>query len=102
MNELMIDTSDNKKTIVELLIDGKAYSISSKKTRSSNLLPLILKLLKKHDLGLSEIKKIRVNRGPGSFTGIRVGVSVANTIAAVLNIPINGKKVGELVEPKYT
>jgi tRNA threonylcarbamoyladenosine biosynthesis protein TsaB len=38
---------------------------------------------------------IIVNSGPGSFTGLRIGISVANTIAYSKNIPIVGVEAGE-------
>ena len=38
----------------------------------------------------TEIRGIVVYRGPGSFTGLRIGLSVANALAASLNIPICG------------
>jgi tRNA threonylcarbamoyladenosine biosynthesis protein TsaB len=50
---------------------------------------------------MDQIKEIEVNLGPGSFTGLRVGVSVANALAWTLKVPVNGKKIGELVKPKY-
>ncbi|KPJ70104.1 hypothetical protein AMJ51_02590, partial [Microgenomates bacterium DG_75] len=62
---------------------------------------LIDQVLKEEKKSLKSLTEIEVNLGPGSFTGLRVGVSVANALAWALKIPINGKKVGQLVEPKY-
>jgi len=45
-----------------------------------------------------EIKEIKVNVGPGSFTGTRVGVAVANALGFALSIKVNGKK---MVKPVY-
>jgi tRNA threonylcarbamoyladenosine biosynthesis protein TsaB len=42
------------------------------------------------------LKGIIVNSGPGSFTGLRIGISVANTIAYSKNIPIIGVEAGEI------
>ncbi|MFH1536127.1 MAG: hypothetical protein ABIC96_03620 [Patescibacteria group bacterium] len=39
------------------------------------------------------MRGIEVETGPGSFTGLRVGVSVANALGFALNIPVNGKKM---------
>lgn len=103
MNVLIIDTSSNKEVIVGLEIDGKKYTLSRPVDRKTQaVLPLTEKLLKKHRLELKDLTGIKVNPGPGSFTGLRVGVSVANALGYLLKIPVNGKKVGELVEPEYT
>ena len=56
-------------------------------------MPLIEKLLKKHGLEYKDLKRIGVETGPGSFTGLKVGVSVANALGFSLGIPVNGKKV---------
>lgn len=48
---------------------------------AEKLMPAIAQLLKKADKTFSNIKQIYVIKGPGSFTGLRVGVTVANTLA---------------------
>lgn len=55
---------------------------------SSKVLPTIDNALKKCDLLLDDIDKIIVVNGPGSFTGIRVGVTIAKTLAWTKNIDI--------------
>ncbi len=55
---------------------------------SSKVLPKIDNALKKCDLLLDDIDKIIVVNGPGSFTGIRVGVTIAKTLAWTKNIDI--------------
>lgn len=100
---LIIDTSSNKEIKVGLEIDGKKHVLTHLIDRKNQeVLPLIEKLLKKYKLKLKDLTEIKVNSGPGSFTGLRVGVSIANTLGFLLKIPINGKKVGEIVEPVYT
>lgn len=100
---LFIDTTDNKKIKVGLKINRKAFYLSSSPTalKSQIVLLLIDKLLKKHKLQIKDINQIEINQGPGSYTGIKVGVSVANALGFSLKIPVNGKKVGDLVEPLY-
>ena len=48
----------------------------------------IKKLLADQNLVLSDIQGIGVFKGPGSFTGLRIGVSVANALADSLSVPI--------------
>ena len=99
---LLIDTADREETAVGLKIEGKAYFLKGKRVSSQILLPLIDKILKKYQLEPSDLTGIEVNLGPGSFTGLRVGVVVANTLGTFLKIPINGKAVGESVVPFYS
>lgn len=101
MNVLFIDTSSNKEIRVGLKIAGKKYWLAQDIDfqKAQIVLPLIDKLLKRHKLSIQDIDRIEVNTGPGSFTGLRVGISVANTLAWVCNIPINGKK--QHVLPSY-
>lgn len=100
---LIIDTSDSSQTVVGLEIGSKKYFLKEKtgNLKSQNLLPLIEKILTKNRLTLKDLTGIKVNTGPGSFTGLRVGISVANALAFSLKIPVNRRKPGELVEPKY-
>lgn len=53
----------------------------SENNEAEKLLPAIEKLLKKNKKDFAVIKEIYVLKGPGSFTGLRVGVTVANTLA---------------------
>jgi len=100
---LIIDTSNNKKISVGLEIDGKKSEITEDSTvlRSEAALPVVERLLQKNNLEINQIDEIKINKGPGSFTGLRVGVAIANVLGSFLKIPVNGKKVGELEEPVY-
>lgn len=103
MNVLLINTASNKTIRVGIRIDGKEKIIEQNISvqKAQVVLPLIEKLLKMHAMTLSDINEIEVNTGPGSFTGLRVGIAVANALAFLLGIPVNKKPVGEFVEPKY-
>lgn len=98
---LLIDTSDREKTVVGLRVDGKTYRLTGKRVSSQILLPLIDKILKRHHLKIQDLTGVEVDLGPGSFTGLRVGVAVANTLGTFLKIPINRKRVGNLASPMY-
>jgi tRNA threonylcarbamoyladenosine biosynthesis protein TsaB len=104
MKKIKIDTSNNKEISIELEIDGQKQEkivSDSKVLRSEAALPLIDDLLKKNNLSLKDLSGIDVFEGPGSFTGLRVGISIANALGFLLKIPVNGKKVGELASPVY-
>ena len=94
MNVLILDTADNKKISIALKINDKKYiltqKISSNKTQI--VLPMIDKMLKKHKVKLKDIHEVEVNTGYGSFTGIRVGMAIANALGFVLKIPVKGFK----------
>ena len=100
--KLFIDTSGSETIIVGL--DGQRFTVQARREKSQRLLPFIIKMLQEKKLKPEDIKEIEVNTGPGSFTGLRVGISVANALGWVLGIPVNGKDIrkGERVEIKYT
>lgn len=102
-NILYIDTRDNKRIIVRLKTNKKEFKFESKarKEKAQATLPLIDKILKKANLNLNEIDEIRVERGPGSFTGLRVGISIANALSFALGKKVNGKALGSIETPKY-
>ncbi len=58
------------------------------KDLSSFSLPKIANMLKENNISVDDIKKIIVVNGPGSFTGIRIGLTIAKTLAWAKNIPI--------------
>lgn len=109
---LYINTKDQKIVVVALKKEGKiAASLSEENEYGSQvLLPLIIKLMQKICTTPSEtpqvsiqihpeggqwkmLEGIEVETGQGSFTGLRVGVSVANALGFALGIPVNGKKM---------
>ena len=100
---LVIDTSNNKKIKIGLIINGKKKIVTSdsKNLRSQTCLLLIDKILREKKLEPKDLSQIRINTGPGSFTGLRVGIAIANALSYLLQIPINRKKIGDLEEPVY-
>lgn len=91
--KLYIDTTNREKVIIE--IDKERFEKESEERSSQMLLPFIDEILNKNKKKTSDITEIEVNTGPGSFTGIRVGVAIANTLGFVLKVPVNGKENGE-------
>ena len=102
-NIIYIDTTNNKEMSVGLKTD--THEDIRKKTldtrKAQVVLPLVEELLQEHKLELKDITGIEVNPGPGSFTGVRVGLAIANTLGYLLKVPVNGRNVGEFVEAKY-
>jgi|SRR3989344_4617728 len=100
---LLIDTSSNEEITVGLRINEEEKKLTQKigEQKAQIVLPMIEKILKKNNLKLKDLTGIEVNTGPGSFTGLRVGVSVANALGFSLRIPVNNKKIGQFTEPKY-
>lgn len=98
---LFIDTSDQDTAKVSIEIEGKQYEKASQSRvmKAQMVLPLIEALLREQTLKFSDMSEIRVQAGPGSFTGVRVGVAVANMLGALLGIPVNGKEIP--IAPQY-
>ena len=92
---LYINTKDQKSVKVVLKRDGKVVESMNEgnKYGSQVLLPLISKILDREKMNFQDIKEIAVETGPGSFTGVRVGVAVANALGFALGISVNGKKL---------
>lgn len=99
---LKFDTTIREKVIVELWENKKQIDkiVVTQKTGSQALLPAIAKIIKKNKVVFKDIKEVKVATGPGSFTGTRVGVAVANAIGFALNIPVNGK-LDKIAIPRY-
>jgi tRNA threonylcarbamoyladenosine biosynthesis protein TsaB len=73
--------------------DGRVIgsaSWTSAQRQSAELLPRLLTLLDEHRRGLHETRLAAVGIGPGSFTGLRVAMSLAKGLATALSIPIVG------------
>lgn len=92
MNLLLIDTS-NQPMSIALMNDDEVLAIkttNSKKDHSSQLMPGIQSLFNESNLKKQELDGIVVAKGPGSYTGVRIGVTVAKTLAYALNTKLYG------------
>ena len=89
MTYLFIDTCNA--FIVSIIKNNEIIYInkdSSNTDTSSKIMPVIDDAFKSTNLNIKDIDKIFVVNGPGSFTGIRVGVTIAKTISYCLNKPL--------------
>ncbi|NQS75669.1 MAG: tRNA (adenosine(37)-N6)-threonylcarbamoyltransferase complex dimerization subunit type 1 TsaB [Peptococcaceae bacterium] len=64
--------------------------VFNKRTHSVNLLPMIKAVLEESGVGKKGLGGIAVSGGPGSFTGLRIGMSTAKGLAQALDLPVTG------------
>lgn len=76
-------------------IEVKQEIWQADRTLADNLHRHIDELLRAADSGWEELAGILVYRGPGSFTGLRIGITVANALAYGLDIPVIGETSDE-------
>jgi tRNA threonylcarbamoyladenosine biosynthesis protein TsaB len=92
MKVLGIDTSNYQLGIAlasEEEVIGE-YITNIKKNHSLRAMPAVEMLMKECGVAPAELDKIVVAGGPGSYTGVRIGVTIAKTLAWTLNIPVVG------------
>ncbi|MCF6515667.1 tRNA (adenosine(37)-N6)-threonylcarbamoyltransferase complex dimerization subunit type 1 TsaB [Lactobacillus sp. S2-2] len=90
MNILAIDSS-NKPLSIALIAENKIQAtktITTNKKHAEQLLPIIDDLMNVANLKPNELNRIVVAKGPGSYTGIRIGVTAAKVLANTLNIDL--------------
>lgn len=100
---LFINTTQKESIIMffqdENIIDF--YIWESSNNQSEELLVNINKVIKSNNKSLKDLKGIVVITGPGSYTGIRVGVATANALAFSLNIKILGMNMLDILSAYY-
>jgi len=103
MINLYIDTRDSSKIIAKIDKDGSIFEeVSTTETRRpESILVLIKNVVSKAGINIHDIDEIQAEEGPGSYTGLKVGISVANALSFSLDKKVNGHPLGEYAEPKY-
>lgn len=101
--ELAIDTSNE---IAGLALSKKGKVLAeltwiAGRNHTQELIPSLLRLLEQARAQLQDLKGIIVARGPGSFSGVRVGISLAKGLAFALNIPLVGVSTLEALAFPY-
>ncbi|GEK60242.1 tRNA (adenosine(37)-N6)-threonylcarbamoyltransferase complex dimerization subunit type 1 TsaB [Marinococcus halophilus] len=90
MKMLAIDTSTHVLGIAladEQKILGE-YTTNIRKNHSIRLMPAVESLMKESGTAPGDLEAIAVTTGPGSYTGVRIGVTTAKSMAWALNIPL--------------
>ena len=90
MYTLFISTYD-KYINIALLKDNEVLEHNVKESINAHsiyTMPMIKKVLDKNNITPKDLNQIEVINGPGSFTGVRIGVTIAKTLSYTLNIPI--------------
>jgi tRNA threonylcarbamoyladenosine biosynthesis protein TsaB len=70
--------------------DSRDYVWEANRTLARDMLAHLSEVLAERGATVSQLTGIGVFRGPGSYTGLRIGMTVLNTLAASLDIPIVG------------
>ena len=90
MYSVLIDTHD-KNVLFVLYKDGKVLDKINKESNmrhSEIAMPSLIDLIERNNLKINDINDIFTVIGPGSFTGVRIGVTIAKTLAYLLKKPI--------------
>ena len=92
MRVLALDTSSNVATVA-VMEDGKLLGesiLNHKKTHSQKIMVMIEELLNDLELTVQDIDLFAAANGPGSFTGLRIGVATIKALAHSVNKPVAG------------
>lgn len=89
---LGIDTA-NTPLAIAVVKDGQilAEEVSNVKlNHSGGAMPAIERIIERAKISIKDVDAIAVSEGPGSYTGVRIGVTIAKTLAWTLKVPIVG------------
>lgn len=90
MISLVMDTS-NSYLAVGLYQDSvclEAFQEKGSRRQSEKAIPTLKEVLDRHHIALKDVNEMIITSGPGSYTGVRVAMTIAKTLAAVSNVKI--------------
>lgn len=92
MKILAIDTASKICSVAILENDDiiDEVNLDNGQTHSENLMPMVAKILEKNHVTLADFELLSCCIGPGSFTGIRIGVASVKAMAEVAKLPVIG------------
>ncbi|MFA6675612.1 MAG: tRNA (adenosine(37)-N6)-threonylcarbamoyltransferase complex dimerization subunit type 1 TsaB, partial [Bacilli bacterium] len=87
---ILLDSSNTSLTVGLANDDSLLDSISYEawQTQSEHMIPELDKLMKKHQVNKDDITSVVTAIGPGSYTGVRIALTIAKTIATALKIDL--------------
>ena len=90
MVTILLDSSNTSLTVGLAKDDVLLESISYEawQSQSEYMIPEVDKLLNKYEVAREDIKEVVVAIGPGSYTGVRIAITIAKTIAAVMDVKV--------------
>ena len=90
MITILLDSSNTNLSVGlakdNLLLDYISYEAWQQ--QSEFMIPELDKLLKKHHVDKTDISDVIVANGPGSYTGVRIAITIAKVIATALNVKL--------------
>ena len=90
MISLVMDTS-NSYLAVGLFKDNmclEAFQEKGSRRQSEKAIPTLKEMLDRHHIALKDVNEMIITSGPGSYTGVRVAMTIAKTLAAVSDVKI--------------
>ncbi|HEU5171496.1 MAG TPA: tRNA (adenosine(37)-N6)-threonylcarbamoyltransferase complex dimerization subunit type 1 TsaB [Gemmatimonadales bacterium] len=87
---LAFDTASDRASVAlgRTASDALTEELAGARRHAGQLLPMITRLLDRAGIGLDRLSGVLVSDGPGSFTGLRVGASVAKALAHARRLPV--------------
>ena len=96
--KIYIDSTERyEKSVILVKVENNKETEIAKKEGDIDIVAAIDEVLTSNNLTPSDIKEYIPNKGPGSFTGIKIGITVAN----ILNWALGKKELASLDAPNY-
>jgi len=102
-NILAFDTALNGVSVAVQREDGQLFSrqVETQRDQAKLLVPVIQQVLEDAGRSFNDLNTILCTAGPGSFTGLRIGISTARSLALALNIPVYGISTFDMFFQNY-
>jgi tRNA threonylcarbamoyladenosine biosynthesis protein TsaB len=95
VNLLGFDTSTPASSACLVRSDGQAFEVEPlpgallrRPAHAAELLPAVDRVMEESGLGFGDLDAIAVGRGPGSYTGLRIGIATARALAGACGVPL--------------